>query len=97
MGRGNLEARIARLEALPDKPRGKISTPAAARQAREYLGLDKAALARVLRLDSRETVRRIEDGRNARGVPGPYQIALEALLSGWRPWGVRLPIDGEKP
>lgn len=84
---------------MPTKPRGKISTPAAARQAREYLGLSKARLAEVLRLgDSggRDTVRRIEDDKSTRGVPGPYQLALEALVSGWRPWGVKLPIDGEK-
>lgn len=80
------------------KPRGKINTPDKAKAAREYLGLNKAALGRVMRLgggNGRETVRRIEDGGNDR-VPGPYQIALEALVSGWRPWGVKLPIDKEE-
>jgi transcriptional regulator with XRE-family HTH domain len=73
----------------------KINTPERCREARETLGLSKAELARVVRLDTRETVRRIENGPK-RGVPGPYQLALEALLSGWRPYGVKLPIDGEK-
>jgi transcriptional regulator with XRE-family HTH domain len=74
------------------KPRGKIDTPEKARAAREFLGLNKAQMARVARIDSRDTVRRIEEV-NTRGVPGPYQIVLEALVSGWRPWGVKLPGD----
>lgn len=78
------------------KPRGKISTPAKARAAREYLGLDKTALAELLRLADRQTVRKIEANNNVRGVPGPYQIALEALVAGWRPAGVKLPIDGDQ-
>lgn len=73
----------------------KITTPEKAKAARESLGLGKTGLADVLRLgdSGRETVRRIEGGDNLRGVPGPYAVALEALASGWRPWGVRLPID----
>lgn len=60
--------------------------------ARVRLGLDKAGLARVLRLgkDGRNTIRRIEQGQPP---PGPYQLALEALTDGWRPFGVTLPID----
>lgn len=75
------------------KPRGNINTPAKARAAREYLGLDKAGLGRVLKLGvaGRETVRRIESDGNVRGVPGPYGIALEALVAGFRPHGSKLP------
>lgn len=76
------------------KPRGKISTPDKAKAAREYLGLGKTELAKVMRLgaNGRQTVRRIEEGQS---VPGPYQVALEALVSGWRPWGVK--IEGKTP
>lgn len=78
------------------KPRGKINTSAACKQAREFLDVDKTELAKIMRLgkSGRETVRRIEQGQEP---PGPYQLALEALVSGWRPWGVRLPIDWKKP
>jgi hypothetical protein len=76
------------------KPRGRINTPAKAQAAREFLGLSKSELARVLRLgtNGRETVRRVESDQ---GPTGPYQLALEALVSGWRPWRVKLPIDKE--
>lgn len=77
------------------KPRGHMSTPAQAKAAREYLGLSKTALAKIMRLEGPQTVRRIEAGVNERGVPGPYQLALEAMLHGWRPIRVRLPIDKE--
>jgi hypothetical protein len=77
------------------KPRGKFTTPAACQHAREYLGASKAELARVMRLGAtgRDTVRRYETEPGA--VTGPYQLALEALVSGWRPWGVRFKIDKE--
>lgn len=78
---------------MPGKTR--IATSTACAKARKRLGLDKSALAKVLRLSSehgRQTVRRIEDGQQP---PGPYQIALEALIDGWRPSGVVLPIDKE--
>lgn len=77
------------------KPRGKFTTPAACEQAREHLGLTKAGLARVMRLGAsgRDTVRAIEQGE--RSISGPYQLALEALVAGWRPWGTKLPIDGK--
>jgi hypothetical protein len=79
------------------KPRAPINTPAKCQAAREYLGLNKFELARVMRLGSSakigaETVRRIEQ---AQGPTGPYQLALEALVAGWRPRGVTLPIDKE--
>lgn len=76
------------------KPRGHVSTPATFRQARQYLGLSQSALARVMRMgtEGRHTVRRIEAGQKPRG---PYQLVMEALLAGWRPRGVKLPIDRE--
>ena len=76
------------------KPRGKFATPAACQQAREFLGLSKTELARILRLgaNGRETVRRIEQGQKP---PGPYQLALEALVAGWRPWGVKIQGDNK--
>jgi hypothetical protein len=63
-------------------PRFPISTPAKVTQAREYLGLDKAGLARALRMgeQARDAVRRYEDGENKRGIPGPVQLALEYLV-----------------
>ena len=75
------------------KPRGRIATPAACAKARAHLGLDKKALAKLLRLSpehGRQTIRRIEQGQPP---PGPYQLALEALVDGWRPRGVVLPVD----
>lgn len=69
------------------RPRGKLSTPARCQAAREYLGMSKLELARVLRLGGSakagaETVRRIEQGQEP---PGPYQVALEALVAGFKP------------
>lgn len=77
------------------KPRGHINTPAKVKAAREYLGLSKAALARLLRYgsDGRGALRMMETGEQK--VPGAVQLALEALVSGWRPHGVRLKIDKE--
>lgn len=83
------------------KPRGHINDAASFKAAREYLGLDKTALADLLRLgsDGRGSIRRIEAGRQS--VPGPYQLAVEALLAGWRPLGhrgpVKLPCDQGDP
>ena len=59
-----------------------IDTPAKVTQAREFLELDKAALARELRLGNwaRQTVLRIEAGGN-KTIPGPVQLALEYLVS----------------
>lgn len=66
------------------KPRAPINTPAKFQAAREYLGLDPDTLAHILRLGrwGRQTVRRIEQGDT---LAGPYQVAMEALLTGWRP------------
>lgn len=64
-------------------PRSPINTPRKVKMARKYLGLDKAGLARALRITSahgRETVRRLESGDHTRGIPGPVQLALEYLV-----------------
>jgi hypothetical protein len=76
--------------------RRKINTPERFTEARVKLGLDKTALAAALRLapaSGRQTIRRIEEGQNTGGVPGPMQIAMEAFLAGHRPVGVRFPCD----
>lgn len=65
------------------KPRFPIDTPAKVTAAREYLGLDKAGLARALRIlgrSGRDAVRALEDGEHKRGIPGPTQLALEHLI-----------------
>lgn len=58
--------------------------------ARQVLAWDHAQMARALRLagtpDKAATrVREMEAGR--RDISGPVQVAVEALLSGWRPTG----------
>lgn len=63
-------------------------TPAAIRKARADLGMTQAQFADVLRLsdpygEGRRTVRRWENGQ--RTPSGPVSVAIEALLSGWRP------------
>lgn len=76
------------------KPRGNIDTPAQAKAVREYLGLDKTQMAKVLRFSptsGRDSVRRIEAGEQA--VPGPIQRVLEAFRDGWRPYGWTFPVD----
>lgn len=51
--------------------------------ARASLGLTQAALATVLRASGGRIVRKWEGGKQP--VPGPVGVAMEALLSGWRP------------
>jgi hypothetical protein len=78
------------------KPRAPIRTGAAFQAAREHLGLSKVECAAVLRIapaNGRQTIRRIE---SYQGPTGPQALVMEALLAGWRPKGVTLPIDGEK-
>ncbi len=72
---------------MSQKPRAPINTPAKFTAAREELRLTKAGLARTLRLGEKggeKTIRRIEQGQD---VPGPYQVAMEAMLNGFRPRG----------
>jgi len=65
-------------------------TPAAVKAARLALGMTQSQLGIALRMspDQGRLVRNWESGRNQ--ITGPASLALEALLSGWRP-GVILP------
>ena len=58
-------------------------TPADLRAARQSLGLTLSGMARALRLGKcgRDTVRAWESDANARGIPGPVQVAVECLLN----------------
>lgn len=58
------------------------------RAARRQLGLTQSGLAEMLRLanpdtNGKRTVRNWETG--ATPISGPASVALQALLSGWRP------------
>ncbi len=58
--------------------------------ARQILNWDHGQMARALRLAGTPEkaiarVREMESGK--RDVTGPIQVAIEALLSGWRPTG----------
>jgi hypothetical protein len=54
-------------------------------KARKRLGMSPTELGQALRLkgDAGGHVREIEDG--ARPVTGPISVAVEAMLTGWRP------------
>ena len=60
-------------------------TPSAIKAARHALGMTQSQLGAALRLapDEGRTIRNWESGRYKIG--GPASLALEALLSGWRP------------
>ena len=60
-------------------------TPATLRTARTTLGLSTAGLAKLLRMgtDGGRHVRRWEAGTTP--ISGPASVAIEALLTGWRP------------
>ena len=60
-------------------PRAPINTPTKAKRARAYLGLDKSAMARTLRLgdNGRATIARYE---SEGPIPGPSQLAYEYLV-----------------
>jgi len=53
--------------------------------ARQELGMSASRLAATLRMGSRadRTIRRYESGETP--VPGPVSVAVEALLTGFRP------------
>ena len=59
--------------------------PEEIKKARQGLGMTQRALATTLRMgpNGGRTVRRWEDGQLL--ISGPASVALEALLSGWRP------------
>lgn len=60
-------------------------TPAAVKAARHKLGMSAAGLAKILRMgkDGGRAVRRWESGECP--ISGPASVALEAMLTGWRP------------
>ena len=64
---------------------GQISTPESIKAARAQMGLTQRELAKALRLrdNGERQVRRWEDGDVP--ISGPASLAIEALLSGWRP------------
>lgn len=72
-----------------------MAAPAAElKVARQILGWDALTLGRALRLAGTESkvearVLEMEGGR--RDISGPVQVAVEALLSGWRPTGWQEP------
>lgn len=58
--------------------------------ARQILGWDALTLARALRLAGtpEKMAARVTDMEaGKRDISGPVQVAVEALLSGWRPTG----------
>lgn len=57
-------------------------TPADLRRARKRLGLTQKGLAEALRMGTHgwQTISAWESDSNTRGVPGPAQVAIEALL-----------------
>ncbi len=59
-----------------------VMTPANLRTARRALGLSQHGLAEALRMGKHghQTVSAWERDDNARGVPGPVQIAVECLM-----------------
>jgi len=60
-------------------------TPANVRVARLALGMTQDQLAVALRMgtDGKRAIRRWETGD--RPISGPAMVAIEAMLSGWRP------------
>lgn len=60
-------------------------TPDDVRFARRALGMTQHHLATALRMggDGKRSVRRWESGD--RPISGPASVAIEAMLSGWRP------------
>lgn len=62
-------------------------TPETLLSARRSLGLSRGGLAAALRMgeNGRRQVRRWEEGDAP--ISGPASVAIEALLTGWRPAG----------
>lgn len=60
-------------------------TPKDIRDARREMGITQHDLATLLRMggDGKRAVRRWESGE--REVSGPASVAIDALLTGWRP------------
>ena len=70
----------------------RAMNPSEVRDARLALGLTQHELAVLLRMggDGKRSVRRWEAGD--REISGPASVAIEALLTGWRP--SKLAVDG---
>ncbi len=70
----------------------RAMSPDEVRDARRALGLTQHELAVLLRMggDGKRSVRRWEAGD--REISGPASVAIEALLTGWRPGD--LDVDG---
>lgn len=70
-----------------------MAAPAAElKLARSILGWDPLTLGRALRLAGtpEKIAARVQDMEaGKRDISGPVQVAIEALLSGWRPTGWR--------
>ncbi|MBX9615324.1 MAG: hypothetical protein K2X25_06980 [Caulobacteraceae bacterium] len=68
-----------------------MATPAAElKVARQILGWDALTMARALRLagtPEKMAARVLAMEAGQRDISGPVQVAVEALLSGWRPNG----------
>lgn len=64
-----------------------IETPADLKSARHALGWSVSEMARALRMgdtdQAAKRLREMESGR--RDISGPVAVAVEALLTGWRP------------
>lgn len=62
-------------------------TPAEVRAARAYMNLTQTELAALLRMgsDGRRTIRAWETEGGKWNISGPASVAIEALLTGWRP------------
>ena len=75
------------MRSLTTMPSEQTMTPAEVRAARAYLNLTQADLARVLRMgvDGRRTIRSWETEGGKWQITGPASVALEALLTGWKP------------
>ncbi len=60
-------------------------TPHQIREARQQMGVSVADLAKLLRMGENggRKIRRWEDGIEP--ITGPASVAIEALVSGWRP------------
>lgn len=72
----------------------RVRNPEDVQAARIELGMTQRELARALRFPDpdemgAQTVARWEKGKLKNGVPGPAQVAIEALLTGWRPCGFK--------
>lgn len=72
----------------------RVRNPDDVRAARAKLGMSQSELARALRLPKpnligAQAIARWENGKLKNGVPGVAQVAIEALLTGWRPCGFK--------